>query len=90
MESEHPVVEFNTVEPLYSANILRAFYSSAAPQATENRKMALPEAHVNEFRKKSLKNTRAAINRNLKDINRDIDIVRDKPFIMPMICSTQN
>ncbi|XP_069105073.1 uncharacterized protein [Argopecten irradians] len=41
-------------------------------------KMGLAPQHAGEYHKNSLKNLRAAINRKLQDLGRDIDIVRDK------------
>ena len=73
-------MDIHTVEPLYLANLQREFNGSTAQKATESRKKTLPETHVNDYHKNSLKNMRAAINRHLKGIHRDIDIVRDKPF----------
>jgi hypothetical protein len=37
----------------------------------------MPEQQAAEYHKNSLKNVRAALNRHLKDIGCDIDIVKD-------------
>ena len=40
----------------------------------------MPQEHAAEYHKNSMKNVRAAINRHLKDIGRQIDIVKDIEF----------
>lgn len=40
----------------------------------------MPEQQGAEYHKNSLKNVRAALNRHLKDIGCDIDIVKDIEF----------
>lgn len=40
----------------------------------------MPQEHAAEYHKNSMKNVRAAINRHLKDIGREIDIVKDIEF----------
>ncbi|XP_062577662.1 uncharacterized protein LOC134239501 [Saccostrea cucullata] len=60
---------------------LRKFYAEAQPKNLVNRSKAITEEQAQEYHKNSMKNVRAAINRHLKDIGREIDIVRDKEFI---------
>ncbi|KAK3105732.1 hypothetical protein FSP39_004479 [Pinctada imbricata] len=59
---------------------LRRFYAEAQPANVSKRANCLSEAKASEYHKKSFKTIRSAINRHLNDLNRDIDIVRDKAF----------
>ena len=59
---------------------LRKFYSEAQPKNLTSRAQKMPEAQAAEYHKNSMKNVRAAINRHLKDIGRQIDIVKDTDF----------
>jgi hypothetical protein len=67
------------VEPLTLAKALSRFYCEAKPQA-EKSAAANAEQEPLLYHKNSLINIRAAINRNLADLKRDIDIVHDKEF----------
>ena len=59
---------------------LRKFYAEAAPRNPSGRSKKMSEEQSAEYHKNSFKNVRAAINRHMKDIGRDVDIVRDKEF----------
>ena len=65
--------------PLLNEN-LRKFYAEAQPKNLSNRSKTMPQEHAAEYHKNSMKNVRAAINRHLKDIGREIDIVKDIEF----------
>ncbi|KAK3106162.1 hypothetical protein FSP39_014017, partial [Pinctada imbricata] len=80
IESGLPVIDFSTVASSELANHLHTFYASATPKQTEARKKSLLENLSIEYHKNTLKNLRAALNRHLKDIGRQIDIVQDKEF----------
>lgn len=73
-------MDLHTVQPEELATLLRQFYASAAPKQTEQRLKTLPENQATEYHKNSMKSIRAALNRKIKDLGRDIDIVRDKEF----------
>ena len=47
---------------------------------SEKRVNALSEPLAQEYHKNTLKNLRSGINRHLKNLDRDLDIVRDKIF----------
>ncbi|KAK3106038.1 hypothetical protein FSP39_011471 [Pinctada imbricata] len=59
---------------------LRRFYAEAQPANVSKRANSMSEAQASEYHKNSFKAIRSAINRHLNDLNRDIDIVRDKAF----------
>ena len=73
-------LDFSAVEPEDLALRLRKFYCEATPKQTDARKRAVGDAQATEYHRNSLLNIRAAINRHIKDLKRDVDIVRDKPF----------
>ena len=73
-------VDFNTIQSEELAQMLRNFYAEATPQVTTKRLTDLNENEAGEYHKNSMKSIRTAINRHLHDIDRDIDIVRDKIF----------
>ncbi|WAQ93557.1 hypothetical protein MAR_006028 [Mya arenaria] len=50
----------------------------ATPKQTEARKQAVLQ--FSEYHRNTLTNIRSALNRHLKDLKRDIDLVRDKAF----------
>jgi hypothetical protein len=54
---------------------LRKLYAEAQPKHLVKRAQSMPEQQAAEYHKQSLKNVRAALNRHLKDIGCDIDIV---------------
>lgn len=62
------------------AEKLRKFYCEATPQQSTYREQKLPSHQANEYHRNSMTNIRSAINRHLKDIGRNIDIVRDQEF----------
>ncbi|KAK3082459.1 hypothetical protein FSP39_018219 [Pinctada imbricata] len=74
------MVEFENVDPNYLANLLREFYASATPKFTEGRQKSLPPNQAQEYHKNTLRNLRAAINRHLRNIGSEIDIVKDRAF----------
>ena len=80
LESLGLAVDFHTIGAEELADILRKFYAEAAPQVSEKRVNALSEPLAQEYHKNTLKNLRSGINRHLKNLDRDLDIVRDKIF----------
>ena len=59
---------------------LSKFYAEATPKFVEKREKEMSAAQAQEYHKNSFKSIRGGINRYIKDIDRDIDIVRDKQF----------
>ncbi|CAG2253459.1 KCTD1_15 [Mytilus edulis] len=80
LESSGGHTDFNTVTKVDLNNKLRHFYAEAKPKNTEKRAQSMPQEHAGVYHKNSLKNVRAALNRHLTDINREIDIVKDNEF----------
>ncbi|WAQ93836.1 hypothetical protein MAR_006307 [Mya arenaria] len=58
-------------------NLLRRFYSEVAPQ---EKKSKSAELQLKVYRKNTMKNIRAALNRHLSDIGSNIDIVHGQLF----------
>ncbi|CAC5410636.1 unnamed protein product [Mytilus coruscus] len=73
-------VDFNTINEENLNESLRKFYAEAQPKNLNKRIQSMPENMAQEYHKNPLKSVRSAINRHLKDIGRNIDIVRDKDF----------
>nr|XP_022306586.1 uncharacterized protein LOC111112973 [Crassostrea virginica] len=79
LETNGCLMDMETVEPLVLANSLGRFYCEARPQPKKSQSHEYTEEpHL--YHKNSLINIRAAINRHLADLRRDIDIVHDKEF----------
>ncbi|CAC5424288.1 unnamed protein product [Mytilus coruscus] len=74
------IVDFNTITEENLNESLRKFYAEAQPKNLNKRIQSMPENMAHEYHKNSLKSVRSAINRHLKDIGRNIDILRDKDF----------
>jgi hypothetical protein len=79
-ENEGGEVNFAEITALDLAEKLRVFYTETEPRQTAKRLEKLPPKLAAEYHRSSLKNIRAAINRHLHDINRDINVVRDTEF----------
>ncbi|XP_069140542.1 uncharacterized protein [Argopecten irradians] len=62
------------------ATKLKKFYCEATPRNVQKRNENLTEKQAEVYHKNTMINIRAAINRHLQDLKRDIDIVRDKQF----------
>ncbi|KAL5018998.1 hypothetical protein ScPMuIL_004720 [Solemya velum] len=60
--------------------LLVRFYAEATPKQNEKRERKLGTENAAEYHKNTMKNIRSAINRHLKNLNRNIDVVRDKSF----------
>lgn len=75
-------IDLASVDPLTLANSLGRFYCEARPQPKKSKEN---ESQNEEplYHKNSLINIRAAINRHLADLKREIDIVHDKEFKTP-------
>ncbi|CAC5383685.1 unnamed protein product [Mytilus coruscus] len=73
-------LDFNTISEENLNKSFRKFYAEAQPKTLNKRIQSMPESMAKEYHKNSLKSVRSAINRHLKDIGRNIDIVRDKDF----------
>lgn len=75
-------IDLASVDPLTLANSLGRFYCEARPQPKKSKES---ESQNEEplYHKNSLINIRAAINRHLADLRREIDIVHDKEFKTP-------
>ncbi|XP_052105474.1 uncharacterized protein LOC127738312 [Mytilus californianus] len=80
MEALDQVLDFATTETEELNNVLGKFYAEATPKFSEKRGKEMSTAQSKEYHKNSMKNIRAAINRHIHDLDRDIDIVRDKEF----------
>lgn len=70
----HPM-DLENLKPTEIADKLSKFYCEATPQENEKKTVTGGLYHKN-----TLKNIRAAINRHLSDLNRNIDIVHDREF----------
>lgn len=73
-------MEFETVPSDILAIFLRKFYCEAKPKKTSSRKEKHLHVQAEHYHKNTLKNLRSALNRHLKDLGRNIDIVRYKEF----------
>ena len=80
MERLNEILEMKTVPVSVLNESLRKFYAEAQPKNVSSRTQKMPDAQAAEYHKNSMKNVRAAINRHLKDIGRQIDIVKDTEF----------
>lgn len=74
------MLDFLVVSVDNLASIIGRFYCEARPKNVDTRATSLKQEHAEEYHKHTLKNIRAALNRHLQDIGRDIDIVRDRQF----------
>eukprot|EP00105_Crassostrea_gigas_P003620 XP_011416528.1 PREDICTED: uncharacterized protein LOC105320322 [Crassostrea gigas] len=66
-------IDFVTIEAADLNSKLSKFYAEARPKITT-------ENNQSEYHKNTMKNIRAAINRHLSDLERDMNIVKDKEF----------
>lgn len=66
-------IDFVTIEAADLNSKLSKFYAEARPKITS-------ENTQSEYHKNTMKNIRAAINRHLSDLERDMNIVKDKEF----------
>lgn len=73
-------MEFETVRSDILAIFWRKFYCEAKPKKTSSRKEKHLHVQAEHYHKNTLKNLRSALNRHLKDLGRNIDIVRYKEF----------
>lgn len=73
-------LDFSTVSGVDLGEKLRKFYCEAKPKDVKKRENSMTVEQAAEYNKNTLKNIRAAINRKLCDVGRDLDIVRDKEF----------
>jgi hypothetical protein len=56
------------------------FYVEAKPKNIEKRTKYMLNEHTQVCHKNTLKNVPAALNRHVKDLNRNFDIIRDSDF----------
>ncbi|XP_052068538.1 uncharacterized protein LOC127707827 isoform X2 [Mytilus californianus] len=61
-------------------NNLKHFYAEFKPKYQEKRASRMPEKYASVYHRNTFINVRSALNRHLKDLQRNIDIVRDKEF----------
>jgi hypothetical protein len=80
MERLNQVLDMYTVSAAILNENLRKFYAEAQPKNLSSRTKKMNAEHAAEYHSNSMKNVRAAINRHLKDIGRQIDIVKDTEF----------
>ena len=80
METLNTTVDFQSISSDDLNNMLSKFYAEASPKSSEKREKELTEPLAQEYHKNSMKNIRAAINRHVRDLERDFDIVKDKIF----------
>ncbi|KAK3106345.1 hypothetical protein FSP39_018192 [Pinctada imbricata] len=62
------------------AELLRRFYAEATPRISDKRIEDLNENLAAEYHKNTLKSMRSGINRHLRDLDRDVDIVCGRTF----------
>ncbi|CAC5386248.1 unnamed protein product [Mytilus coruscus] len=80
MEALDQVLDLATTETEELNNVLGKFYAEATPKFSEKERQGNVNCPVKRVSQNSMKNIRAAINRHIHDLDRDIDIVRDKEF----------
>ena len=76
LERLNKLLDLHTITAPLLNEILRKFY----PKTLSNRSKTLPQEHDAKYHKNSMKNVQAAINRHLKDIGPQIDIVKSIEF----------
>ncbi|XP_071094584.1 uncharacterized protein [Haliotis cracherodii] len=75
LETFNEVLDVEAVPPEALAEKMAKFYCQEKPKGSEKR-----SSHCVDYHRNTLKNIRAAINRHISDIGRQIDIVHDKLF----------
>jgi len=80
METSGSITDFNNTEKAEQNENLRHFYAEAKPKNIEKRAKSMLDEHAQTYHKNTLKNVRAALNRHIKDLNHNFDIVRDSDF----------
>ncbi|XP_033730755.1 uncharacterized protein LOC117320207 [Pecten maximus] len=73
-------IDFGTIDTGNLNDKLRVFYAEATPKNPEKREKEMTSDQAREYHKNSMKSIRGALNRHIKDVGRDMDIVRDKDF----------
>ena len=73
-------VDFLTVSPEeLNAHLCRS-YAEATPKIVEKREKEMTAAQAQEYNNSSFKSIKAGNNRHIKNLETDVDIVRDKHF----------
>ncbi|XP_062590519.1 uncharacterized protein LOC134252097 [Saccostrea cucullata] len=80
VESQGHIVDFMSINADELASLLTKFYCEAKPKQTNARQNSLPSELAGEYHKNTLKNIRAALNRHLQDLGRNLDIVNASEF----------
>ena len=80
METSGSITDFNNREKAELNEKLRHFYAEAKPKNNEKRAKYMLDEHAQVYHKNTLKNIRAALNRHIKDLNRNFDIVHVSDF----------
>ena len=80
METSGSITEFNNIEKAELNEKLRHFYEEAKPKNIEKRTKSMLDEHAQVYHKNTLKNIQTTLNRHVKDLNRNVDIVRDSDF----------
>jgi len=73
-------IDFLTVSPEELNAHLCRFYAEATPKFVVKCEKEMTAAQAQVYNKSSFKSIRAGINRHIKNLDRDVDIVRDKHF----------
>ena len=80
METLGYTVNFETISKEDLNLKLKHFYAETKPKNPEKRATKMTDQHASVYHKNTLKNVRSALSRHLRDLNRNIDIVRDSEF----------
>ncbi|CAC5365965.1 unnamed protein product [Mytilus coruscus] len=75
-------VDFALISSYNLNNKLGRFYAETAPQFAEKKEEDMASDQANKYHENSFKSITTGIRRFLRDLNRDIDIVRDIEFRM--------
>ena len=80
METSGSITNFNNREKAELNEKLRHFYAEAKPKNNEKRAKYMLDEHAQVYHKTTLIYVRAALNRHIKDLNRNFDIVHVSDF----------
>lgn len=80
METTGSITDLDTIGKADLNEKLHHFYGEAKPKHLEKRAKNMPNEHASVYHKNTLKNVRAALNRHIKNLNRQFHIVRDIEF----------
>jgi hypothetical protein len=80
METTGSITDLDTIGKADLKEKLHHFYAEAKPKDPEKRTKNMPNEHASVYHKNTLKDVRAALNRHIKNLNRQFDKVRNIEF----------